>query len=313
MWFLKVFPCHSSAPATSPHSAPWRAVENAHLWQGSLTVPVINCNVTFPSLPSFHLQWRAMKNNSNIPVSCKLYSLKTPAKSSSMDQETVVSPFRTAATNRSLVISFSIFFLNRESLQGTQSMNSSPVHSCHWRWQKMLFIAWAEVLCAVLTQWPAGSIPEMNISVQFPEWNWPLLHTKIQTQGQQQNCYHNMFTAAQFFSMQSTLGAFHWFDSSCPVYPNILILQSSDCYQEDKYFLTVMTRQTLGKQLWVTSNFCKMPVQGRPLLCCQAPHCAPSWFVHRLQVTNKLQGADFFLQRKSTVQKQEIWKRKGNN
>lgn len=136
----------------------------------------------------------------------------------------------------------------------------------------------------------------------------------IQTQGEQQNWYHNMFTAAQSFSMQSTLGSCHWFDSSCPVYLNFLILQSSVCYQEDKYFLSVMTRQTLGKQTRVMSNYCKMPMQGRPLPCCQAPHSACTLLVCPQTTSgNKLQGADFFLEGKSTAWKQEIRKRKGND
>lgn len=62
-------------------------------------------------------------------------------------------------------VPFYISFWNRESCQGTQSMNSSSAHSCHWRWEKVLFIAWVEVLYAVLTQWSAGAIPVMNISI----------------------------------------------------------------------------------------------------------------------------------------------------
>lgn len=100
-------------PASSPHSAPWRAAENTHLCQGSPTVPtVINCNGTFPSLPSFNLQWRAMNNNNcHVPVSCQLCSLKTPAKSSTTDQENIVSPFRTPAAKRALVMGPLLHFL----------------------------------------------------------------------------------------------------------------------------------------------------------------------------------------------------------
>lgn len=99
-------------PSTSPHSAPWRAAENTHLCQGSLTVPTVtNCSVTFPSLPSFTLQWRATNSNPHVPVSCKLCSLKTPAKSSTTDQENVVSPFRTPAAKRVLVMGPLLHFL----------------------------------------------------------------------------------------------------------------------------------------------------------------------------------------------------------
>lgn len=157
-------------------------------------------------------------------------------------------------------------------------------------------MVWVKVLYGVLTQRSAGTIPVMNISVWFPEWNWPLVHTKIQTQGQPQNCYLNVFTTAQVFSMQSTLGTCQWFDSLCPVYLNFLILQSNNCCQEDKCFLTVMTRQTLGKQTRIMSSYCKMPVQSGPLPCCQAPHCACTLLVCPQTTSgSKLQGADFFL------------------
>lgn len=175
----------------------------------------------------------------------------------------------------------------------TQNMNSSPVHTYYWRWEKMLFMVWDEVLYGVLTQWSAGIIPAMNISIWFPEWNWPLVHTEIQTQGQPQICYHNMFTAAQVFSMQSTLGTCQWFDSLCPVYLNFLILQSNNCCQ----VLTDCNDKTdTGKAdqdyEQLLQNAC---AKGAPPMLPAPTLCLHTAGLSQTTSGSKLQGADFFL------------------
>lgn len=138
-----MFPFYSSVPVTSPAVYSTRAVETIHFCQGSLTVHVINCNVTFPSWPSFLLKLRAMNNNNfHISVSCKLHSSKNPAKSSTTDHENTVlaatvtslpyfripcckgSPgHRFPPPSRSLI---------QSSSKGKQAMNSSSGNSSHW-------------------------------------------------------------------------------------------------------------------------------------------------------------------------------------
>lgn len=78
--FWTCFQCSVLSPLHPLQSIPARSVETIHFCRGSLIVNVINCNVTFPSLPSLLLKWRAMNNNDlHISVSCELCSLNTPA------------------------------------------------------------------------------------------------------------------------------------------------------------------------------------------------------------------------------------------